>query len=103
VESMWMYFSSRIYDGILRLPYEAHLGLNESRLATHLLANITKFTKFTISPLLNLASSLFSVVLVSLGVLYIGRAYAVALLVGLVAAVVSRFYGCHSRDQSLFR
>jgi ATP-binding cassette subfamily B protein len=86
VESMWMYFSSRIYDGILRLPYEAHIGLNESRLATHLLANITKVTKFTISPLLNLASSLFSVVLVSLGVLYIGRAYAVVLLVGLIAA-----------------
>ena len=86
VEQMWMYLSSTIFRGILGLPYEVHVTQNESKLATQLLANVTKVTKFILGPSLNLFASLFSVILLTIGILYVGRAYALGLFIGLTAA-----------------
>ena len=86
IEQMWMYLTSTIFRGILGLPYEVHVTQNESKLATQLLANVTKVTKFILGPSLSLFASLFSVVLLTIGILYVGRAYALGLFVGLTAA-----------------
>jgi ATP-binding cassette subfamily B protein len=86
IEKMWMYLTSTIFRGILGLPYEVHVTQNESKLATQLLANVTKVTKFILGPSLSLFASLFSVALLTIGILYVGRAYALGLFVGLTTA-----------------
>lgn len=86
IEKIWMYLSCTIFRGILGLPYEVHITQNESKMATQLLTNVTKVTRLILGPSLNLFSSLFSVILLSIGILYVGRAYALGLFAGLLAA-----------------
>ena len=89
IEQMWMYLSCTIFKGVLSLPYEEHISQNESKLATQLLANVTKVTKFVFGPSLNLFASLFSVVLLTIGIVYVGRSYALGLFLGLTLAYAS--------------
>ena len=107
IERMWMYLSCTIFRGILGLPYEVHITQNESKLATQLLANVTKVAKFILGPSLSLFASLFSVILLTIGILYVGRAYALGLFVGLTAAyaafsLLMTPYMRHAERQKLY-
>ena len=107
IEQMWMHLSCTIFRGILGLPYEVHITQNESKLATQLLANVTKVTKFILGPSLSLFASLFSVVLLTIGILYVGRAYALGLFIGLTAAyaafsLLMTPYMRHAERQKLY-
>jgi ATP-binding cassette subfamily B protein len=107
VERMWMYLSCTIFRGILGLPYELHITQNESKLATQLLTNVTRVTKFILGPSLSLFASLFSVILLTIGILYVGRAYALGLFIGLTAAytafsLLMTPYMRHAERQKLY-
>ena len=86
IEQMWMHLSCTIFRGVLDLPYEVHVTQNESKMATQLLTNVTKVSKFILGPSLSLFSSVFSVVLLTVGIIYVGRVYALGLFVGLTVA-----------------
>ncbi|MEB3262827.1 MAG: ABC transporter ATP-binding protein [Synechococcus sp.] len=86
IERMWLYLTDHLYRGILGLPYEFHLGQDDSKLATQLLTNVTKVTRGILRPCLPLFSSFFSVVLLTGGILYVGRWYALGLFAGLTIA-----------------
>jgi len=86
IEQIWMHLTSTIFRGVLGLPYDFHVTQNETKLATQLLSNVTKVTRMIIGPSLSLFASLFSVILLTFGILYVGRAYALGLFLGLTAA-----------------
>jgi ATP-binding cassette, subfamily B, bacterial len=107
IEQMWMYLSCRLFRGILDLPYEQHVTQNETKLATQLLSNVTKVSKYILGPSLGLFASVFSVILLTAGILYVGRVYALGLFVGLTAAyaafsVLMTPYMRHAERQKLY-
>ena len=83
---LWLWLTENIYERILSQSYEFHVGKNEKKLATQLLANVTHVVKGVFSPLLQLQASMFSVFFLFAGLLYVGRWYALALFVCLVIA-----------------
>ena len=107
IEQMWMHLSCAIFRGILGLPYEVHVTQNESKMATQLLTNVTKVSKFILGPSLSLFSSIFSVILLTIGIIYVGRAYALGLFIGLTAAyatfsLLMTPYMRHAERQQLY-
>jgi ATP-binding cassette subfamily B protein len=107
IERMWLYLTDHLYRGILGLPYEFHLGQDESKLATQLLTNVTKVTRGILRPCLPLISSFFSVVLLTGAILYVGRWYALGLFAGLTIAyglfsVFMTPYLRHAERQKLY-
>ena len=83
---LWLWLTESIYARILSQSYEFHIGKNEKKLATQLLTNVTHVVKGVFAPLLQLQASLFSVFFLFVGLLYVGRWYALALFVCLVIA-----------------
>ena len=83
---LWLWLTENIYERILSQSYEFHIGKNEKKLATQLLTNVTHVVKGVFAPLLQLQASLFSVFFLFIGLLYVGRWYALALFVCLVIA-----------------
>ena len=83
---LWLWLTESIYERILAQSYEFHIGKNEKKLATQLLTNVTHVVKGVFAPLLQLQASLFSVLFLFAGLLYVGRWYALALFVCLVIA-----------------
>ncbi|CAK6687481.1 MULTISPECIES: ABC transporter ATP-binding protein [unclassified Synechococcus] len=107
IERMWLYLTDHLYRGILYLPYEFHLAQDDSKLATQLLTNVTKVTRGILRPCLPLFSSFFSVVLLTGGILYVGRWYALGLFAGLTLAyglfsVFMTPYLRHAERQKLY-
>ncbi len=83
---LWLWLTENIYERILSQSYEFHIGKNDKKLATQLLTNVTHVVKGVFAPLLQLQASLFSVFFLFVGLLYVGRWYALALFVCLVIA-----------------
>lgn len=83
---LWLWLTDSIYSRILSQPYEFHIGKNEKKLATQLLTNVTQVVKGVVSPLFQIQSSLFTVLFLFAGLLYVGRWYAMALFACLVIA-----------------
>ncbi|MBM5794141.1 MAG: ABC transporter ATP-binding protein, partial [Cyanobacteria bacterium K_DeepCast_0m_m1_088] len=85
---IWRDLSDQAYWRILRQGYEYHLGRSTADLAAQILQNYERIAAYAVRPLLQIISALFSILLLSIGVLFIGRWLAVWLLVGLVSAYV---------------
>ena len=83
---LWLWLTETIYARILSQPYEFHIGKDDKKLATQLLTNVTQVVKGVFAPLLQLQASLFTVFFLFVGLLYVGRWYALALFVCLVVA-----------------
>lgn len=83
---LWLWLTDSIYSRILSQPYEFHIGKNEKKLATQLLTNVTQVVKGVINPLFQIQSSLFTVLFLFAGLLYVGRWYAMGLFACLVIA-----------------
>jgi len=86
VGQLWLWLTESIYGRILSQPYEYHLGKNDKKLATQLLANVNQVAKGVLLPLMQLQASLVTVVFLLAGLLYVGRWYALALFGCLVIA-----------------
>ena len=83
---IWRDLSDQAYRRILRQGYEYHLGRSTADLAAQILQNYERIAAFAVRPLLQIISASFSILLLSIGVLFIGRWLAVWLVGGMAVA-----------------
>lgn len=85
---VWIDLSNQIHARVLAQGYDYHLSHSTSKLSTMLLSTIKKTSNSVVAPLLKMIGSIFSIVLLSLGIMVIGRWSAVLLILSLVGAYV---------------
>lgn len=83
---IWVDLCNLVHSRVLAQDYEYHLAGSSAKLSTLLLSHIKKTSNSVVSPLLRMVGSVFSIVLLSFGVLVVGRWLAVGLITGLVGA-----------------
>ena len=83
---LWLWLTDNIYARILSQSYEYHIGKNEKKLATQLLTNVSHVAKGVLAPVMQLQASLFTVVFLLAGLIYVGRWYALSLFACLLLA-----------------
>lgn len=83
---LWLWLTEDIYGRILSQSYEFHIGKDDKKLATQLLANVSHVVKHAFLPVLQLQCALITVFFLFAGLLYVGRWYAFWLFLSLVAA-----------------
>jgi ATP-binding cassette subfamily B protein len=86
---IWIDLCNLIHSRVLAQDYEFHLSKSTSKLSTLLLSHIKKTSNSVVNPLLRMVGSIFSIVLLSLGVLVVGRWLAVLLITALVGAYLA--------------
>ena len=77
---IWLDLSDRIFSGIIHQPYEYHLSNNLARLSSDLLGNLECLLREIVTPILRGISNLVTIVILTFGIIYIGRIAAVGLL-----------------------
>ncbi len=99
---VWIDLSNLIHSKVLAQGYEYHLTKSTAKLSTMVLSHIKKTSNSVINPLLRMVGSVFSIVLLSFGILVIGRWSAVLLIGSLVAAylVISQLITPYLRHAS---
>ncbi|NBP99278.1 MAG: ABC transporter ATP-binding protein, partial [Synechococcaceae bacterium WB6_3A_227] len=103
---IWRDLSNEIHARVLRQKYEYHLTRSTAELTTSILSNIRQAASGVINPTLRIFSALVSILLLSFGILWIGRFPAFLLLITVVLAYLglSTFvtpYLRHARQQNL--
>ena len=83
---IWRDLSDQAYARVLRQGFEYHLGRSTSDLGAQILQNYERISSFAVRPALQMFSALVSILLLSIGVLFIGRWLAVALVGGIALA-----------------
>jgi len=83
---IWRDLSDLIYARLLQQPWAFHLSESSAELSSRVLANLNHLAAHVITPLLQLISGVASILLLSLGIVWIGRWLSVALVIGLVIA-----------------
>ncbi len=99
---VWIDLSNRIHANVLAQGYEYHLNKSTAKLSTMLLSHIKKTSNSVVNPMLKMVGSIFSILLLSLGILVIGRWSAVVLILSLVTAylVISQMITPYLRHAS---
>ncbi len=103
---IWRDLSNEIHARVLRQSYSYHLTRSTAELTTSILSNIRQAANGVISPCLRMVSATVSILLLSLGVLWIGRFPGFLLLVTVVISylglsMVVTPYLRHARQQNL--
>ncbi|MCP9925817.1 ABC transporter ATP-binding protein [Synechococcus lacustris C3-12m-Tous] len=103
---IWRDLSNEIHARVLRQKYDYHLTRSTAELTTSILSNIRQSASGVINPTLRIFSALVSILLLSFGILWIGRFPAFLLLITVVLAYLglSTFvtpYLRHARQQNL--
>ena len=80
--------SERIFCGIIYQPYEYHLSSSLANLSSDLLGSLDCLLKEIVTPALRALSSLVSILIITAGIIYIGRESAVWLLLAMVSGYV---------------
>ena len=83
---VWRDLSDQVHARILDQSYEYHLAKSTADLSAQLLNNMNRVADNVVRPLLMILSAAVSIVLLSLGILFVGRLSAVLLVCGLVFA-----------------
>ncbi|WP_010314301.1 ABC transporter ATP-binding protein [Synechococcus sp. CB0205] len=83
---VWRDISDEIHARLLQQPYEYHLGKSTADLSSQLLNNLNRVAMNVVTPILQILSASVSIVLLSIGILFVGRWLAVVLVVSLVLA-----------------
>jgi ATP-binding cassette subfamily B protein len=83
---IWRDFSDQIHHNILYQPYSYHLLRSTSGLTSLIIGNVKAVSNGVINPILRIASSSVSVILLSLGIVFVGRWLSVVLITLLVIA-----------------
>ena len=83
---IWRDLSDQVFKRLLQQPYEYHLGRSTSELSSQLISNVSRVAGGVVSPALQMVSASMSIVLLSIGILFIGRWLSVVLVSGLVVA-----------------
>ena len=85
---IWLDLSDQIFAGIIRQPYEYHLSTNLSKVSSDLLGNLECLLKEIVTPILRGVSNLVSIVILTVGIVYIGKSIALGLLTTMIASYV---------------
>ena len=83
---IWRDISDEVHSRLLQQPYEYHLGKSTADLSSQLLNNLNRVAMNVVTPILQILSASVSIVLLSIGILFVGRWLAVVLVVSLVLA-----------------
>lgn len=83
---IWRDLSDQIHARLLNQPFEYHLGKSTADLSAQLFSNLNRVATNVVTPTLQMISATVSIVLLSLGILFVGRWLAVILVGGLVLA-----------------
>ena len=83
---VWIELSNMIHAKVLAQGYEYHLTKSTAKLSTMVLSHIKKTSTSVVNPLLKMVGSIFSIILLSLGIVVIGRWPAALLISSLVGA-----------------
>ncbi len=86
---IWIDLCNLIHSRVLAQSYEFHLSKSTAKLSTLLLSHIKKTSNSVVNPLLRMVGSIFSILLLSFGVLVVGRWLAVILISSLVGAYLT--------------
>ena len=86
---IWLDLSDHIFAGIIRQPYEYHLSTNLSKVSSDLLGNLECLLKEIVTPILRGVSNLVSIVILTVGIIYIGKSIALGLLTTMIASYVT--------------
>jgi len=99
---VWIDLSNQIHANVLAQGYEYHLTKSTAKLSTLVLSHIKKTSNSVVNPLLKMVGSIFSIVLLSMGILVIGRLSAVVLISSLVISylVISQLITPYLRHAS---
>ena len=85
---IWLDLSDRIFSGIIQQPYEYHLSNNLARLSSELLGNLECLLREIVTPILRGISNIVTIIILTVGIIYIGGITAVGLLFVMLAAYV---------------
>ena len=77
---IWLDLSARIFSGIIQQPYEYHLSNNLARLSSDLLGNLECLLREIVTPILRGISNLVTILILTVGIIYIGGLASVGLL-----------------------
>ena len=83
---IWRDLSDQVHSRLLNQVYEYHLGKSTADLTAQLFSNMNRVASNVVTPTLQLISATFSIILLSVGILFVGRWLAVILVAGLVLA-----------------
>jgi ATP-binding cassette subfamily B protein len=83
---IWRDFSDQIHHNVLYQPYAYHLLRSTSGLTSLIIGNVKAVSNGVINPILRMTSSIVSVILLSLGIVFVGRWLSVILISLLVIA-----------------
>lgn len=83
---IWVDFSNQIHSRVLAQDYEYHLSKSTAKLSAMVLSHIKKISNSVVNPLLRMVGSIFSIIMLSFGILYLGRSLAAVLILVLIAA-----------------
>lgn len=83
---IWRDLSDQAFSRVLGQGFEFHLTRSTPELASQILQNYERIAAFAVRPVLQMISAAVSIVLISIGVLWIGRWSAVALVGSLAIA-----------------
>ena len=83
---IWRDLSNLVHARVLQQDYEYHLGKSTADLSSQLLGNLSRVASSVVTPTLQMLSASVSIVLLSIGILFVGRWLSVVLVVSLVAA-----------------
>ncbi len=83
---VWGDISNLLHTKLLRQNYSYHLKQGKGRFSALLLSNAKRVSESTVTPFLLMLSAIPSVLLLSLGIVFIGKLLSVGLIVSLVIA-----------------
>lgn len=83
---IWRDLSEMALRNLVAQTYEYFLGQANSDLSAKVLINVARVADIVVLPFLQLLSGFFVIILLSVGILFVGRLVAVALIVSLVVA-----------------
>jgi len=86
---IWVDFSYQIHSRVLAQDYEYHLSKSTAKLSAMVLSHIKKISNSVVNPLLRMVGSIFSIIMLSFGILYLGRSLAAILIIVLIAAYLT--------------
>ena len=82
--AIWRDLSEMAQHKLLAQPYEFFLGSTSSNISTMVLINVARVADIVVLPVLQIVSGFFVVILLSIGVLAVGKLLAVGLIISLI-------------------
>ncbi|MEB3334771.1 MAG: ABC transporter ATP-binding protein [Cyanobacteriota bacterium] len=83
---IWIDLSNQVHARVLAQDYEYHLSKSTAKLSAMVLSHVKKTSNSVVNPLLRMVGSIFSIIMLSFGILYLGKGIAALLIVVLIGA-----------------